>query len=181
MLRRVNFTQRALIAVVASLLALDFLAAPGATQGRWANADVSRSDMGSPALTAVTASRIRTKRTKMVFRVPAPRKKALRRKTIRVHGKLSGRRLRRKRIRLFEMYMRLRRTDGTYGPKAGLGRKNVLVDPSGKRLVEVILGAKYYPARGRLRYELEIKNVGVPRRVYRRVRVTAQVTARYRF
>lgn len=127
------------------------------------------------------ARRLHTRQTSLVLRVPVPHRSRVARKIVRLHRKLRRREIRKRRLEKIEIYMRLRRADGVWTNQVGLGRKAILTDPDGRRLVELRLGAKYNPARGALRYAIRIENLGISASAYRRARVPVRVTARYRF
>lgn len=125
--------------------------------------------------------RLRARKTTLKLRVPAPRRSRSSTKTIRVHRRLSASEWRRRRLGELEVFMRLRRSDGVWSAKIGLERNGILHLPDGRRLAELRLAAEYSPRRGQLRYRIRVRNLSIPKRSYRRARITVRVTARYRF
>lgn len=113
--------------------------------------------------------------------MPAPHKTRTVYWRVRVHRKLRRKEVVKRRITGFTIHMRVRRTDGVWSRPVPLNHKAVLAEPDGKPLAELFLRAGYSPRKGLLRYRLKIKNVGVPKSLYKRAFVTSQAIARYKF
>jgi hypothetical protein len=131
---------------------------------------VAASAVAAGAVVARTTS-ANVKRAGVALPMPRPHRSYVTRHTLKLRHHPPG---------VF-IFMQLHRRDGTWSPEVPIGRKVVLAAANGRRQGEVTLqSARYDRRKGIVRFAVRVRNIGVPKRRYRRVRVTLAVSVTWR-